>query len=188
MIAYDSELSNHIPTEANITMGSLLGKHRPRIKPPQTRRLNSKIEIKIKRIHHSYIDRLEKHFKKYHILVQLEVLEKDAGFPASEEGTRALEGLDKQVTLFMLNAERKYRKIYVGEYEVSPQVKTRIDRYRALRQLIWERQRKCRNTDNVSSFTKRCSIKDSMSYSGRELAVQYREYKKRSKTLMVELL
>ena len=132
-LPYDPKLSNLRPTEANITMGSLLGKHRPRIKPPQTRRLNSKIEIKIKRIHHSYIDRLEKHFKKYHILVQLEVLEKDAGFPASEEGTRALEGLDKQVTLFMLNAKRKCRKIYVGEYEVSPQVKTRIDRYRALR-------------------------------------------------------
>ena len=86
-LSFNKDLSSHGLVVTEISMNSLLGTHRSRVKLQRARRLNSKV----RRICQSYIDKLEECFEKHNILARLKVLDKKADFPVSKEATKLLE-------------------------------------------------------------------------------------------------
>ena len=76
---------------ANLTMGSVLGKHLRSMVSVQTRRLNSKVT----RIRDTYIKKLEVLYQEHGVWDKLERLSKLADFLVTQEAARALENLDQ---------------------------------------------------------------------------------------------
>ena len=138
----------------------------------------------VKRIRQAYVDKLEESYQRNNVLARLEAVDKQANFPASKEVSEMLEILDKEMTELMLSSEKECRKLYAGHYEFSPDIQIWISQCHAFRQLIQERQGKCKNRSNLKRLAKRCNIPDPMSYYTQELVAQYRLYRSRSKSIM----
>ena len=116
---FDGSLGDHRPAVADLTMGSVLGKHMKNIVPVQARRLNTKNQ----RAREAYIEKLQLLYQEHGTWDKLVQAEKSSNYPVSKEAAKALENMDRLMEGLMLAAEKKCRKLNAGHYEFSPEVK-----------------------------------------------------------------
>jgi hypothetical protein len=183
-LPYDPELGDHRPVVADFTMRSILGTEFHRILPQKARRLNSRV----KPIRQKYIDRLEEQFKRHKIYDRLLEIQKDASYPGSSEVCEALEAIDKLIIDLMRNAEKGCRKLRVGQYEFSPQVKAHVDKCWALRQLIKYKLRPGQtDISHLRRFAWRtCKIENPMQYTLPQLVQMYKEAKENTRRVLAD--
>ena len=121
-----------------------MGDKRPRIQKVACRRLNSKV----KRIKQEYIDRLEEQMRRHKVIGRIQRLQEEADGEFGETSRKTLNRLDQEITEMMLGAEKKCHKLYQGAYEFSPEVKSWIEKGRAIQGLLryiqtnWNGERK----------------------------------------------
>ena len=114
---------------------STVGDRRPRIQKAACRRLNSKVD----RITQEYIGRLEEQMRNHTVLDRLQRLQEEVDGDFGETSRNTLNRLDQEITEMMLGTEKNCRKLYRGAYEFSPEVKSWIEKGRAIQGLLRHR-------------------------------------------------
>ena len=135
-LPFCEDLGDHRQPAADITVDSLLGRKLPRIAPPKARKLNSKSGKSCA----EYIRLLEESTDECKLYDRLLVIagQKEPDSVAEfmcEQAEEALEKIDKVLTMLMLEAEKKCRKLYAAHYEFSPPVVCWLDRCHAYQNL-----------------------------------------------------
>ena len=183
-LPFHADIGDHRPVMADLTTTSVLGNDLPRLVYPRARRLNAKVT----RIRERYTDALEKLVSEHRLYERLQALEQAASFPVSREVKEALEKFDRQLTDFMIRAEKGCRKLHSGDYEFSPKVKALLDKCHAYKALLRIRQTKSRrglrrkgNKGNAYRFARRCGIAHGRSRSTKALVEEFRACKEETK-------
>ena len=97
---------------------------------PQARRLNCRLPMTV----HRYNTRLKQKIRKHRLVEQIGQVHK-ANLPG-EEAKRRLDKIDKEGKNYMINAERKCRKIKSGRIPFSPEAEKWIRRVQVLKSLL----------------------------------------------------
>ena len=160
-LPFHADIGDHRPVMADLTMTSVLGNDLPRLVYPRARRLNAKVA----RIRGRYTNALGKLVSEHKLYERLQALNQAASFPVTGEVKEAPEKFDRQLTDFMIRAERGCRKLHAGDYDFSPKVKELLDKCHAYKALLRIRQTKTRqgqqrkgNKGNAYRFARRCGI------------------------------
>ncbi len=82
------------------------------------------------------------------------------GFPSPNFLQAMIIKLHRQMTKIRVNAEKKCRKILRPNSNYSPTVQIWYNRIHAYLQLIWMKEGKTKNVDNIIPFAVRTNIQD----------------------------
>ena len=159
----------------DVTTSSLVGFCPQPVKHPKARRLNSKIP----RAKKQYIRRLEKNIEKHRLREKLmEVHNSDL---SKEQMKAKLDKLDEISRDFMLNAERKSRKVRNGKIPFSPEASLWIKRMQFFRTLLKYWAGKSVNRGNLKRKAKRCNVVNPFQLTLVEIEARMQECRERCK-------
>ena len=114
----------------------------------------------MERIRQEYIDRLEEQMRRHKVMERLQRIQEEADGEFGETSRKALNRLDQEITEMILGAKRKCRKLYQGVYEFSQEVKSWIEKGRAIQGLLRHRQTRKRNGGNARRVARRAGLQD----------------------------
>ena len=109
--------SDHRLAWIDVERNSILGSHH-RIAPPIARRLKCNYPDVVSK----YIQNLENLLFTYDIYSQVEILDQHTQMQMNDDQKREFEYLDQMVTQSMLQAEKKCRKLQMGNVPFSPRL------------------------------------------------------------------
>ena len=175
----------------DIDWSVLLGDNVAKVVRPQARRLSTKIPTALKR----YNEGLDQHFQRHSVLPKLHEIYRTAGTSLHPWQQAALNGLDTVRKEGMIFAEKRCRKLCMGEVDFSPQLS------QARRQRdVWRLVRKLRSGRKVSSSlikrkAQQCGITRPLSVTLKQAEAhlakankRYRDLKPRAPELRLQFL
>jgi uncharacterized protein (UPF0332 family) len=137
----------------DVTTASFVGQCPPKIKRPDVRRLNTKIPSCPER----YIAKLESNMDKNRLLHRLHQSHTRDDLTATERSA-LIEKIDAESKAYMLNAEKKCRRIKCGRIKFSPEASLWIRRTQVYRSLLRFHAGRIRNRSNLKRAACRCGI------------------------------
>jgi len=138
----------------DIATDSLIGLQPMKIVRPKAWRLNNKIPGAAS----AYRDRLERLLLKHRIIERMGAAHE--GSKDNQEAETRMNKIDKESGQYMLNAEKKCRKIKSGRIPFSPESAVWIRRCQVYRSIIRFHEGKIRNRGNLKRTAHRCGIRE----------------------------
>eukprot|EP00956_Cyclotella_meneghiniana_P000971 scaffold1144_cov22-Cyclotella_meneghiniana.AAC.5 len=168
-------VGDHRLMYVDFTTASMVGFCPQPVKHPKARRLNSKIP----RAKKQYIKRLEKNIRQHRLREKM--LEAHNSDLSQEQIKAKLDKIDELSRDFMINAERKSRKVRNGKIPFSPESSIWIKRMQFYRSLLKYWAGKEVNRGNLKRKARRCNIQNAFMLTLEEIEARMTECRERCK-------
>ena len=170
-------IGDHRLFVVDFLVSTLIGTAPIRAKRPKARRLNTKMPAGVDK----YNDRLRSNIIQHKIIERVGAAHDNVRGLSKARVDEELDKIDQERKDYMLNAEKKCRRIKSGRIPYSPESSIWIRRSQVYRSLLRYHAGKIRNRGNLKRAARRCKIVNLFGLSLQEIRLRLRVCKEKCK-------